>query len=261
MTPMTHSLVFLFQHIISYFHLNLYTLNPGVLLNPGFQKVSLYAVTGRILFKKKQFQTNPTESNKSRYNKYRNEYNFLIRVARKKCFHDKLVSASSDLGKTWSFIKQIISKQKSEQHFSNMKHSTGVCSDPSRIAINFNNFFANMGPSLASKVPSTQFCHKDFLVGHFADCFFLNPTSPAEVAPIVHSLKNSRCKGVDGMFMSPIEETIDLLAAPLSHICNLSFERSVFPDKLKIAKILPVFKVMTLLCSQTVGLLTERKNR
>ena len=42
--------------------------------------------------------------------------------------------------------------------------------------------------------------------------------------------------------MSPIKETIDVLAAPLSHICNLSFERGVFPDKLKIAKILPVFK-------------------
>ena len=42
--------------------------------------------------------------------------------------------------------------------------------------------------------------------------------------------------------MSPIKETIDLLAAPLSHICNLLFERCVFPDKLKIAKILPVFK-------------------
>ena len=135
-----------------------------------------------------------------------------------------------------------------------MKDSTGVCSDPSRIAINFNNFFANIGPSLASKVPSTQFSHKDFLVGHFADCFFLNPTSPAEVASIVHSLKNSKCEGVDGLFMSPIKETVDLLAVPLAHICNLSFERGVFPDKLKIAKILPVFRVMSLLCSQTIGL-------
>ena len=62
MTPMTHSLVFLFQHIISHFHLNLYILNPGVLLNPGFQKVSLYPVTGRILFinNSKQTLLNPT---------------------------------------------------------------------------------------------------------------------------------------------------------------------------------------------------------
>ena len=62
MTPITHSLVFLFQHIISRFHLNLYTLNSGVLLNPGFQKVSLYPVTGRILFiyNSKQILLNPT---------------------------------------------------------------------------------------------------------------------------------------------------------------------------------------------------------
>ena len=37
-------------------------------------------------------------------------------------------------------------------------------------------------------------------------------------------------------------ETVDLLVAPLSDICNLSFKHGVFPDKLKIAKIFPVFK-------------------
>ena len=121
--------------------------------------------------------------------------------------------------------------------------------------MNFNNFFANIGPSLASKVPSTQFSHKDFLVGHFADCFFLNPTSPAEVASIVHSLKNSKCEGVDGLSMSPIKETIDLLAAPLSHICNLSFERGVFSVvNSKLQRFSQFLKVITLLCSQTIGL-------
>ena len=84
-------------------------------------------------------------------------------------------------------------------------------SDPSRIATKFNNFLANIGPSLASEVPSTQFSHKDCLAGHFADCFFLNPTSPAEVVSIVHSLKSSKCEGVDGLSMSPVKETIDLL--------------------------------------------------
>ena len=118
----------------------------------------------------------------------------------------------------------------------------GVCSEPSRIATKFNNFLADIGPSLASKVPSTQFSHKDFLVGHFADSFFLNPTSPAEVASIVHSLKNSKYEGIDGLSISSIKEIIDILAAALSHICNLSFEHGVFPDRLKIAKILPVFK-------------------
>ena len=43
--------------------------------------------------------------------------------------------------------------------------------------------------------------------------------------------------------MSNIKQTIDSSAAPFSHICNLSFERGVFPDKVKFAKILLVFKM------------------
>ena len=126
-----------------------------------------------------------------------------------------------------------------------MKDSSGIdCLDPSRIETKFNNFSTNIGPSLASRITPTQFSHKDFIVGHYADCLFLNLTTPAEVASIVHSLKNSKREGVDGLPMSPIKETIDLLTAFLSHICNLSFEHGVFSDKLKITncKILPVSK-------------------
>ena len=67
-------------------------------------------------------------------------------------------------------------------------------------------------------------------------------TSPTEAANIVHSLKNSKCEGFDVLCISPIKDTIDLIAAPLTHICNLSFSQGVFPDKLKTTKILPIFK-------------------
>ena len=94
---------------------------------------------------------------------------------------------------------------------------------------------------MASKVPPTQFSHKDFLVGHYANCFFLNPTTTSEVSSIVHSLKNSKCEGLDGLSMSPIKETIDLLDAPLSHICNLSLKHGVFPDKLGPSQTIDLF--------------------
>ena len=49
-------------------------------------------------------------------------------------------------------IKQTIAKKKPDHHFSNMKDSSGICSDPLQIATKFNDFFANIGRSLASKV-------------------------------------------------------------------------------------------------------------
>ena len=44
---------------------------------------------------------------------------------------------------------------------------------------------------------------------------------------IFHSLKNSKCEGFDGLCISPIKDSIDLVPAPLTHICNLSFSEGV----------------------------------
>ena len=67
------------------FPLNLYTLNPGVSLNPGFQKVSLYPVTGRILFinNSKLTLLNPTNLDITSIEIITT---LLIRVARKNIF-------------------------------------------------------------------------------------------------------------------------------------------------------------------------------
>ena len=98
-----------------------------------------------------------------------------------------------------------------------MKDSSGSYSNPTQIATKFNNFFANVGPSLVNKIFPTQIRYREFLIGHYAKCFYLNPTSPTEVANIVHSLKNSKGEGFDGLCISPIKDTIDLIAAPLTH--------------------------------------------
>ena len=68
-----------------------------------------------------------------------------------------------------------------------MKDSACICSDPLHIETKFNNFFANLGRSLTTKVRSTQFSHKDVLVGHYANSFSLNATTPSETFSIVYS--------------------------------------------------------------------------
>ena len=190
----------------------------------------------------KQYILSPTLTNKSRYCKFRNKYYFLIKLARKQYFHDKLISVNSNLKKTWSIIKQVISKKKAEQNFITMKDSNGTYSDPAQIANKFNTFFTNIGPSLAKDIPSVHLSYKHFLAGCYDSSFFLSPTCPSEISSIVCSLKNSNSVGFDDICIKPIKDSIDLLASPLSFICNLSFSSGVFPDKLKIAKVLPIFK-------------------
>ena len=54
----------------------------------------------------KQFRLNPTTLNKLRYNKYRNKYNFLIKLARKNIF----MTNFSLLAQTWGRHGQLLNK-------------------------------------------------------------------------------------------------------------------------------------------------------
>ena len=42
--------------------------------------------------------------------------------------------------------------------------------------------------------------------------------------------------------MSLLKKVINLIIEPLTHVCNLSLGTGVFPDKMKIASVLPVYK-------------------
>ena len=144
-------------------------------------------------------------------------------------FHDKLISINTNLRKTWSVIKQVIHKKQTVQRISSMKDSPDTYSDPSQIATKFNNFFTNIRPSSANNIPPTQISHKQYLAGSYDNRYLLSSTS-SEISSIALSLKNSKCEGYDNLRISPIKETIDLLAPPLSHILislNIAYRKHV----------------------------------
>ena len=44
------------------------------------------------------------------------------------------------------------------------------------------------------------------------------------------------------MNMFILKKITDFIVDPLLHICNLSFSKGVFPDVMKIARVIPLFK-------------------
>ena len=90
-----------------------------------------------------------------------------------------------------------------------MKDNRGnTINNPQLIANKFNEFFTNIGPSLATKIPHFTVDHKSYLSGSFSDNFFASPTTPDKIINIVSSLKSSNSEGA---FSSP---------EPLGLICN-----------------------------------------
>ena len=70
---------------------------------------------------------------------------------------------------------------------------------------------------------------------------FLSPTDENEVNIIVKSLKEGS-SGFDNISSKLIKQSLDIYLPHLVYIINLSFASGTFPDDLKLANVLPLFK-------------------
>ena len=70
----------------------------------------------------------------------------------------------------------------------------------------------------------------------------LKPTTVEELNGICMSMKSGKAPRYDDISMYVIENTFEIVSEPLKNIINLSFLKGIFPDKLKVAKVIPVFK-------------------
>ena len=113
--------------------------------------------------------------------------------------------------------------------------------DDKLFATGFNEYFTNIGSVLDSKIPKAKSDPISFMKGNYTINLFLNLTDPAEVTSIINKLKDG-APGWDNIPAKIYKKSIDIIATPLVHAINLSLQNGIFPDELKLANILPLYK-------------------
>ena len=77
---------------------------------------------------------------------------------------------------------------------------------------------------------------------HNIQSIFMKPVSIAELIDLSKTLCDGKSPGFDDLDPGVIKFTINLIASPLVYIFNQCLTNGVVPDKLKIARVTPVFK-------------------
>ena len=210
--------------------------------NPWITKGILKSIQTRNRMYKTYIR-NKTDVNLTTYTKYRNKLTKLIRISRKLHFSTKLKRASCNTYATWKVIKEIMGKKIDPLPKDELTLNNVIIEDSSNYANYFNSFFTNIGPQLASKIDSPPNIHyTDFLSDRIQQSLFLSPTNPNEIITVTKALSMSKVQGCDRISTSLLKQIIHVIASPLTHIINQSLLQGVFPDLLKIAKVIPIFK-------------------
>ena len=82
----------------------------------------------------------------------------------------------------------------------------------------------------------------DYLEGGVGHTIFLNPVDDQEIIRTVQNGKHKMSTDYNDINMLMVKNIITQIVRPFVHICNVSFQTGVFPDKMKIAKVVPLFK-------------------
>ena len=183
----------------------------------------------------------PTLYNKSKYKQYRYKLHSLLKTEEKHFYQSQIIQNKNNLRKVWTIIKEVINKKKCSRNSQKFILNDQVTVDPRAIANGFNNFFVNIGPTLASKITTGGISHRNFLKENLQSSFFLEPTNINEIKAVISKLKNGAPRR-DEILPKHLKCISESIAHSLSKIANFSFEQGVFPDDLKIAVVSPVYK-------------------
>ena len=99
-----------------------------------------------------------------------------------------------------------------------------------------------MGTNLANSIPSHANSSSDCLCNRISRSIFLDDTAPEEISKIISSLNIKKAVGYDGISSKILHILKSVISPVLSNIINKSMQLGIFPDKLKIAKIIPLHK-------------------
>ena len=145
--------------------------------------------------------------------------------------------------KTWKTINNILGRKKNaliQAQFKNSHEET--ISDPQLIANDFNDFFVNIGPNLASKINSTGKEYHEYLKDPIQKSVSLSPVIDDEIVKIITKFDQTKSPGHDNIGNNIIKRIAKEISKPLAIIFNLSITTGKVPNQLKSAKVIPIYK-------------------
>lgn len=71
---------------------------------------------------------------------------------------------------------------------------------------------------------------------------FLKPIASKDVVDIIKEFKAKTSTDSNDLSMSVLKNIACEISSPFTHICNLSLKNGIFPDQMKLAKVVPLFK-------------------
>ena len=171
-------------------------------------------------------QVTQSEEAAELYQRYKNEYKETVRNAKREVISRQIEGSENKHKAVWSAINK--------EFRANVKNSkpTNLSADK------LNKHFCEVSTNGPCQQAQTFLRQTHAIMGSF----YITPVTPNEIRSLISCFKSSKTPDVYGMSPYLMKEVCDLIAGPLAHHINNCFSTGIYPDELKLARVIPVHK-------------------
>ena len=189
------------------------------------------------------------------YKMFRNKVVSETRKSKNDYYAEYFTKHKTNIKMLWSGIRSIINfKSNVALNISCLSHDSLKVEDSKKMANIFNNVFINTAHNINMKIPRTRKSPLDYLISSKTNySFFISPVTTEEIKIIISSLKNGKAVGPYSIPVYLLKLISEYIAIPLCDIINDSFLNGTFPDWMKLAKVIPLYKRTPLKFLLTTG--------
>ena len=187
----------------------------------------------------------PDSVEKQKYMRYRNVYNSVKRQAKQFYYANLLQQYGGNVRKTWTVLNELIGRSKHKCAISDIFMIDGSkVEDKARISDEFCKYFSTVGETCADNSPDAIKPYTHYMKGETnMNSMCVRPTDKLEIIKIFQKFKPKVSTGDDGISMQLLKHiSNDECSEPLSLLINMSLENGVFPEAMKLEKVVPIYK-------------------
>ena len=94
---------------------------------------------------------------------------------------------------------------------------------------------------MSKKIRTQNIVPTEYIKNKAVYSLYLEPVNESEIKKLISSLK-SNTPGYDMIGSAALKWCVDFISELLSNVCNMSLQEGIFPDELKIANVIPLYK-------------------
>ena len=182
------------------------------------------------------------------FKKYRNTLTRVIQLAKQIHFKSKITQSKANPKILWKTVNDIVNLKQGKNNYNiNIQTDSGhIEKNQEKVSNILNKHFTTVGTKLREKIASpSPNCTQHHISSSVKKCdnsVFLNPMSVYDVKRYIKNLDSNKSTKSDYPTIKLIKQCANVISPMIAKIFNKCIKDGIFPDLLKDAEVVPIFK-------------------